>query len=73
VPDTRVITCGNASGSAMSCNAFGTVATVSLKRDRSAGRCSQSSSWGPDEESIWVARRCYGDFELTYGAGMKQF
>ena len=72
-PPTRVITCGNASGSSMSCNAFGTVATVSLKRDRSGGACSQSSSWGLDEESIWVARKCYGDFEVTYGAVMNRF
>jgi hypothetical protein len=72
-PTTRVITCGNASGSSMSCNAFGTVATVSLKRDRSGGACSQSSSWGLGEESIWVARKCYGDFEVTYGAVMRQF
>jgi hypothetical protein len=72
-PATRVITCGNASGSSMSCNAFGTVATVSLKRDRSGGACSQSSSWGLAEESIWVAHKCYGEFEVTYGAVMKQF
>ncbi len=72
-PATRVITCGNAGGSSMSCNAFGTVATVSLKRDRSGGACSQSSSWGLAEESIWVARKCYGDFEVTYGAVMRQF
>ena len=54
---------------AMSCNAFGTVATVRLQRDRSAGRCGQSGSWGLDDQSIWVARGCYGDFELTYAAG----
>ena len=65
-PTTRVITCGNASGAAMSCNAFGTVATVRLQRDRSAGRCSQPSSWGLDDKTVWVARSCYGDFEVTY-------
>ena len=64
--ETRVITCGNASGAAMSCNAFGTVATVRLQRDRSAGRCSQPSSWGLDDKTVWVARSCYGDFEVTY-------
>ena len=63
---TKVVTCGNASGAAMSCNAFGTVATVRLQRDRSGGRCGQSSSWGLSDGSIWVARGCYGDFELTY-------
>lgn len=67
-PASRTISCGNASGSAMSCNAFGTVATVRLQRDRSAGRCGQSGSWGLDDQSIWVARGCYGDFELTYAA-----
>jgi hypothetical protein len=50
----------------MACNAFGTVASVRLQRDRSAGRCDQTSSWGVDGKSIWVARGCYGDFELTY-------
>jgi hypothetical protein len=63
---TKVITCGNAGGSAMSCNAFGTVANMRLQRDRSGGRCNQSSAWGLDDESIWVARGCYGDFEVTY-------
>jgi hypothetical protein len=44
-PPSRVISCGNASGSAMSCNAFGTVATVRLQRDRSGtGRCGTSGS-----------------------------
>ena len=65
---TKVVSCGNASGSAMSCNAFGTVATVRLSRDRSGGRCAQSGTWGLAGESIWVARGCYGDFELTYVA-----
>jgi hypothetical protein len=63
---TRRISCGNASGSAMSCNAFGTVATVRLPRDRSGGRCGQSGSWGLGDKSIWVTRGCYGDFELSY-------
>ncbi len=71
VQNTRVISCGNASGSAMSCNAFGSVATVRLQRDRSAGRCNQSESWGLDDESIWVARGCYGEFEVTYATTMK--
>ncbi len=65
-PAGRVVTCGNASGAAMSCNAFGTVATIRVRRDRSGGRCGQSSSWGLDDEAIWVAKGCYGDFELTY-------
>jgi hypothetical protein len=65
-PPTRVISCGNASGSAMSCNAFGTVATVRLQRDRSGGRCGQTGSWGLGDMSIWVTRGCYGDFELSY-------
>jgi hypothetical protein len=65
-PGTRVLSCGDSSGSAMACNAFGTVASVRLQRDRSAGRCDQTSSWGVDGKSIWVARGCYGDFELTY-------
>jgi hypothetical protein len=65
-PAPRVISCGNASGSAMACNAFGTVATVRVLRDRSAGRCGQPSSWGIRDQTIWVARGCYGDFELTY-------
>jgi hypothetical protein len=65
-PATRVVSCGDASGSAMACNAFGTVATVRVLRDRSAGRCSQPSSWGINDQTIWVARGCYGDFELTY-------
>lgn len=65
-PNTRVISCGNASGSAMSCNAFGTVASMRLQRDRSAGRCNQSSAWGLENASIWVARGCYGDFEVTF-------
>jgi hypothetical protein len=65
-PSARVISCGNASGSAMSCNAFGTVATVRLQRDRSGGRCGQTGSWGLGDKSIWVTRACYGDFELTY-------
>jgi Protein of unknown function (DUF3011) len=63
---TRVISCGNTSGSAMSCNAFGTVATVRLQRDRSGGRCGESGTWGLGNESIWVIRGCYGDFELSY-------
>jgi Protein of unknown function (DUF3011) len=63
---TRVISCGNASGSAMSCNAFGTVATVRLQRDRSGGRCGQSGSWGLGDKAVWVTRGCYGDFELSY-------
>jgi hypothetical protein len=63
---TKVVTCGNTSGAAMSCNAFGTVATVRLQRDRSGGRCGQSGSWGLRDQSIWVARGCYGDFELTH-------
>jgi len=65
----RTIACGNTSGSAMSCNAFGTVATIRLQRDRSGGRCAQSSSWGLNDQSIWVAKGCYGDFELTYATG----
>jgi CxxC motif-containing protein len=65
-PNTRVISCGNASGSAMSCNAFGTVASMRLQRDRSSGRCNQSSAWGLDNRSIWVARGCWGDFEVNY-------
>ncbi|HEY9506490.1 MAG TPA: DUF3011 domain-containing protein [Gemmatimonadales bacterium] len=65
-PPRRVISCGNTSGSAMSCNAFGTVATVRLQLDRSNGRCGQSGSWGLGDQSIWVTRGCYGDFELTY-------
>jgi hypothetical protein len=72
-PATRVITCGSVSGSAMSCNAFGVVATARLQRDRSGGRCDQSSSWGLSEQSIWVARGCYADFEVTYAAGMKSY
>ena len=71
VQNTRVISCGNASGAAMSCNAFGSVATVRLQRDRSAGRCNQNESWGLDDESIWVARGCYGEFEVTYATTMK--
>jgi hypothetical protein len=63
---TRIISCGNTSGSAMSCNAFGTVATVRLQRDRSGGRCGQTGSWGLGDMSIWVTRGCYGDFELSY-------
>jgi hypothetical protein len=50
----------------MSCNAFGTVATVRLERDRSNGRCAQQSSWGLNDQAIWVSRGCYGDFALTY-------
>ena len=65
-PPTRIVSCGNASGSAMSCNAFGTVATVRLQHDRSGGRCGQSGSWGLGDKSIWVTRGCYGDFELSY-------
>lgn len=65
-PATRVVSCGNASGAAMSCNAFGTVATVRLERDRSNGRCAQSSSWGLNDQAIWVSKGCYGDFALTY-------
>jgi hypothetical protein len=65
-PPTRVISCGNKSGSAMSCNAFGTVATVRLQRDLSGGRCGQFGSWGLEDKSIWVTRGCYGDFELSY-------
>jgi hypothetical protein len=65
-PPARVISCGNTSGSAMSCNAFGPVATVRLQRDRSGGRCDQMGSWGLGDTSIWVTRGCYGDFELTY-------
>jgi hypothetical protein len=42
------------------------VATIRVRRDRSGGRCGQSSSWGLDDEAIWVAKGCYGDFELTY-------
>ena len=67
---TRTIICGNESGSAMSCNAFGTVATVRLQRDRSgSGRCATTGSWGLSDQSIWVAKGCYGDFELTYTRG----
>jgi DUF3011 family protein len=65
-PNTRVVTCGNSRGSAMSCNAFGTVARMRLQRDRSGGHCNQSSAWGLDNASIWVARGCWGDFEVTY-------
>ena len=72
-PTTKVISCGNASGSAMSCNAFGTVATVRLQRDRSAGRCGQSQSWGLDDEAVWVARGCYGDFEVTLAGSMRPY
>jgi hypothetical protein len=67
--NTRVISCGNANGSAMSCNAFGTVANMRLQRDRSNGRCNQSSAWGLDNRSIWVARGCWGDFEVSYATG----
>ena len=64
---TRTISCGSATGSAMSCNAFGTVATVRLQLDRSGGgRCGITGSWGLSDQSIWVAKGCYGDFELTY-------
>ncbi|HEX2218213.1 MAG TPA: DUF3011 domain-containing protein [Gemmatimonadales bacterium] len=69
---TRVIICGDTRGSAMSCNTFGTVATVRLQRDRSSGRCDPSSSWGLSGQSVWVTRGCYGDFELTYVAPAKQ-
>jgi hypothetical protein len=65
-PAGRVVTCGNASGAAMSCNAFGTVATVRLQRDRSGGRCGQSSNWGLRDQAIWVTGGCYGDFEVTH-------
>jgi hypothetical protein len=65
-PSTRIISCGNASGSAMSCNAFGTVATVRLQHDRSGGRCGRFASWGLGEQSIWVTQGCFGDFELSY-------
>ncbi len=70
---TRNLSCGNAAGSSMSCNAFGTVATVRLLRDRSGARCSQPSSWGLNEAAVWVARGCYGDFEVTYATTMKSF
>ena len=70
-PAARVVTCGNASGAAMSCNAFGTVATVRLQRDRSGGRCGQSGSWGLSDQAIWVARGCYGDFALTYAGKLQ--
>lgn len=66
---TRVVTCGDTSGSAMSCNTFGTPATVRLQRDRSNGRCGQSQSWGLSGQAVWVARGCYGDFQVTYVAG----
>jgi hypothetical protein len=68
---TRVLTCGDTSGSAMSCNTFGTVATVRLRRDRSAGRCDRPN-WGLSGESIWVADGCYGDFELAYASPSEQ-
>ena len=70
---TRAVSCGNVSGSSMSCNAFGTVATVRLLRDRSGGRCSQPSSWGLNEAAVWVTRGCYGDFEVTYATTMKTY
>ena len=70
-PSTRTVSCGSASGTAMSCNAFGTVATVRLQRDRSDGRCGTSGSWGLGNQSIWVAKGCYGDFELTYTSTLK--
>ena len=65
-PGTRTISCGNRAGDTMSCDAFGTVASVRVLQDQSGGRCRQGSTWGYDRGSVWVKNGCWADFEVRY-------
>ena len=65
-PGTRTISCGNRAGVTMSCDAFGTVASVRMLQDQSGGRCRQGFSWGYDQSSVWVKNGCWADFEVRY-------
>jgi hypothetical protein len=66
---TRVIPCGNRSGTQMECKTGGYATSVRLIRDLSGGRCRQGSNWGNTDSFIWANRGCWGEFEVTYRGG----
>ncbi len=63
---TRVIPCGNRSGTQMECKTGGYATSVRLIRDLSGGQCRQGSNWGNTDSFIWANRGCWGEFEVTY-------
>ena len=61
----RQVTCGTTDQFRLACRPGGTVKAASLRRELSAGRCRQNSSWGFGGDSLWVGNGCVGDFTLT--------
>jgi hypothetical protein len=62
----RVIDCGTTTGDRVSCNAFGSVASVRIVRELSNRRCRQGRTWGFSANDLWTTGGCRAQFEVTY-------
>jgi hypothetical protein len=63
---TRRITCGNTSGSQVTCRTNGAATAVRLARDLSGGRCQEGGNWGHTDSFIWANSGCRAEFDISY-------
>jgi hypothetical protein len=68
----QTITCSSDDGSRKYCPA-NTTGGVQLTRQRSGSRCVQGSTWGYDNQGIWVDKGCRADFAAYASNGISSW
>jgi peptide methionine sulfoxide reductase MsrB len=59
------ITCESKDGRRNYCDADLKWSTVQLVRQTGPSRCEENSTWGHDDQGIWVDRGCHGEFMVV--------